>query len=296
MLDRVRLYGAHHMADLTVEMHPTLNVLIGTNGSGKTRALDAIYGAISRSRQGVAHVDAPLAEHMGRVEIVANYRERPTDRSGHRPYVYREPIMYVGADGRYLVSCTPYGYLSDVQLTQDEVLFGVDRTTEGVFRDLSDGQLSPAWGKEYGAAIAAALDHLGLPMDEPVRRVGDPRTYPTVRLNGRKTMMLHAPRSIQRMTSIVYLLVWTWHEHLIAADIEGAEPAGRMVALVDEPEQHLHVDAQRLLIDALNLATEMLGIRNHIQWVFATHSPTFLASVDCEWERDGEGLHDLSAD
>ena len=80
--------------------------------------------------------------------------------------------------------------------------------------------------------------------------------------------------------ALAYLLVWSWYEHVQAAELRQEEPTDRIILLVDEIESHLHPKWQRTIVPALLKVTEKLRPQLQVQMELATHSPLVLASLE----------------
>jgi len=93
-----------------------------------------------------------------------------------------------------------------------------------------------------------------------------------------------ASAGIQRIVTIAYLLVWTWHEHLRAATLSKRPPQERLVVLIDEIEAHLHPRWQRTIVPALLDTIRMISSEVQVQIVIATHAPLVLASIETDFD------------
>ena len=140
--------------------------------------------------------------------------------------------------------------------------------------------------------LAAALADLGIVIGgESVRLPDSIRQVPVVRYGGVTTPISRLSSGILRVISVMYLTAWTLREHRVAAHQRGVTPSDRMLLLLDEPENHLHIDMQRQLPGALRSLARALLPGGGIQWVAATHSPVFLSSAldqDSPIDRDIE--------
>ena len=93
----------------------------------------------------------------------------------------------------------------------------------------------------------------------PVRVfLNDTREYPVLQLPYGKVAYPHWPAGVKRIVGLAYLLVWSWHEHMQAAELRHEKPTDRIILLVDEIESHLHPKWQRTIVPALLRVTEEL--------------------------------------
>jgi hypothetical protein len=82
--------------------------------------------------------------------------------------------------------------------------------------------------------------------------IDEVRDIPTLKMPyGQEVPVIHASSGIKRIISIAYLLVWTWQEHLRASELRQLEPSKKMVLLIDELENHLHPQWQRVILQSL---------------------------------------------
>jgi hypothetical protein len=131
---------------------------------------------------------------------------------------------------------------------------------------------------------------------EPIQFLGvmDQRDMPVLKMPyGRDVPLVHASAAIQRIVSLAYMLVWSWHEHLALSKIVRQLPQRNMVLLVDEVEAHLHPRWQRVIVPALMRTVETLSPGISIQIHLATHSPMVLASAETVFDESKDGLHHL---
>ncbi len=131
--------------------------------------------------------------------------------------------------------------------------------------------------------VIAQLSHPKEPISPaaPVRVfLNQPREYPVLQLPYGKVAYPHWPAGVKRIVGLAYLLVWSWHEHVQAAELRHEEPTDRIILLVDEIESHLHPKWQRTIVPALLKVTERLRAQLQVQVEIATHSPLILASLE----------------
>jgi hypothetical protein len=94
----------------------------------------------------------------------------------------------------------------------------------------------------------------------PVRvEIGEGYDTPTIQPPYEDAVpVTHASAGAQRVAALAYVLVWAWHEHVLASGLLQQEPERRIVLLVDEPETHLHPKWQRVILPAILEAGEAL--------------------------------------
>lgn len=103
---------------------------------------------------------------------------------------------------------------------------------------------------------------------------------PTIRLPYGEVPLVHLSAGMKRIIALAYLIVWTWHEHLMAAKSREDDPAHRLILLIDEIEAHLHPRWQRHILPALIKVTSELSATMPVQVITGTHSPMILASME----------------
>jgi AAA domain, putative AbiEii toxin, Type IV TA system len=165
-------------------------------------------------------------------------------------------------------------------------IFGESNVCNGLIRDWSQ------WLLEQGAALRQlekALEVLSPNEQEKLIAtkstrvsIDDVRDIPTLKMPyGQEVPVTHASSGIKRIISLAYLLVWTWQEHLRAAELRQLEPSKKMVLLIDELECHLHPQWQRKILDSLlNVVKEIMQDDVQIQIIATTHSPLVMASLE----------------
>lgn len=107
--------------------------------------------------------------------------------------------------------------------------------------------------------------------------------------------IVHASSGVRRIATLSYVLVWSWCEHLRAAEQLGLESTRQVVLLFDEIEAHLHPRWQRAVVPAVLEAMKKLSAvyQPSIQLMAATHSPLVLASLETCFEADSDRLFHL---
>lgn len=131
---------------------------------------------------------------------------------------------------------------------------------------------------------------------EPLRvSLEDVRDHPTLRMPYGLVPLVFASAGMKRVLSLAYLLVWSWQEHLKAAELRRLAPASHVVFLIDEVESHLHPKWQRLILPAIMKVAEGLREDLEVQTFVTTHAPLVLASAEPFFDdrRDAFFIFDL---
>ena len=124
--------------------------------------------------------------------------------------------------------------------------------------------------------------------------VNDSRYIPSINTTYAGSVpILHASSGIRRVCALAYMLVWTWSEHRIAAEMRGEETSQQIIMLFDEMESHLHPRWQRSILPALlNIGNELSG-GIELQLVVTSHSPLVLASAEAWFDPEQDAWFDL---
>lgn len=124
--------------------------------------------------------------------------------------------------------------------------------------------------------------------------IDDVRDIPTIVMgNGQQVPVIYASSGIQRILATAYLLVWTWQEHVKAAELLELDNVYDMVFLFDEVESHLHPTWQRSILRAMMSVVEQLSSKVHVQMITTTHSPLIMASVEPLFDPAKDAWFDL---
>jgi hypothetical protein len=127
---------------------------------------------------------------------------------------------------------------------------------------------------------------------DPVRLAPtDPRDYPALRIGKEIVPLPYASAGIIRVATMAYLLVWVWHEHKAACQLQGRSTAKELVLLWDEVEAHLHPRWQRTILPSFRAAFD--GLTNSgidLQLLLATHSPLVAASLEVELDSSKDSI------
>ena len=171
-----------------------------------------------------------------------------------------------------------------------------------VCKGLLDDWSSWIWEKGENArcmeAVVGALTVRNEPWEVgPVLRlaVDDVQDIPSIRTNYSNAIpIVHASSAVRRIAGLAYMLVWSWSEHLRAAEQLGLRVARHVILLFDEMEAHLHPQWQRIIVPAiLNVMEHLTDSDTKVQLIAATHSPLVLASVEPHFDEESDRLFHL---
>lgn len=98
---------------------------------------------------------------------------------------------------------------------------------------------------------------------------------------------------MKRIIALAYLLVWSWQEHVRAAELLDEPPTDQVIFLIDELESHLHPRWQRTIVRSFLEVMRSLAGKASVQLVAVTHSPLLLASVEPIFDPDQDAWFDL---
>jgi len=273
-----------------------LAVLAGGNGSGKTTALEAILLALGRHDA----VPGSLREQIRFGSLQANITIAVKDTIGHNSWqvsigvgVHESPpldaalsspsVEYFSA-GRPLRQMSAVDHEADHRLTESQRLHELERRLISTYyRGLRNRSTDRLTVFERLQALWQRFDAKGRRL-EVLPRDNNPGSGDTVVLCGDSpipeditslAMARHLAPTRPDIPSMVPLdalssgqtALFTFAGPLIFRD----EPVE--LVLIDEPEQHLHVQWQRLLVPALR------ELCPEAQFIVATHSEEILDSV-----------------
>ena len=182
---------------------------------------------------------------------------------------------------------------------------GVQGKSTKVCRGLLDDWSS--WIRERGenaermANVLGTLTVSGKPLEiGPLLRlsVDDTQDIPSFKTDYSDAVpIVHASSAIRRIAGLAYMMVWSWSEHLRAAEHLGVRRARQLVLLFDEVEAHLHPRWQRAVVPAIFKAMNSLADHDtSIQLMATTHSPLVLASLEPHFDDNHDRLFHLDID
>jgi len=258
-----------------------------------------------------------LESKVKEVEYTSHYVPRDeawTGKAGRPP----NPglVIYAHADGGFSVWDPARNYWRkkgniDVQdrlpgyvLTPANVWDGLTLQVDGRKTVVCNGLLADwaSWIREGGKnAEQMANTLLHLTSDEamsvgPLVRlsVNDARDIPSIKTAYADAVpVLHASSGVRRVLGLAYMLIWSWNEHVRAAEQLGEQRTGQVVLLFDEIESHLHPRWQRTILSSLLTIAEALHEQAHVQLLTATHSPLILASAEPLFDEAQDAWFDI---
>lgn len=283
------------------------------------RRLVSGYPARPRDRQKPASIRLQLRAKAKRIAYETSYdadEEAWLGKPG-RPW---NPglVLYALADGSFAV----WDPVRNYRKTQDSIQVQ-DRLRGYVFtpREVWDGLIVDLhrrptrvcngliadwarWLEQRGDAAARMEELLGLlaPDNEgmgvgPLVRLSvyDARDYPSMRmLHDDAVPVVQASLGVRRVVAQAYMLLWSWIEHVRAAESFGESPTSQIVLIIDELESHLHPNWQRTILGAILQAAKLLYKHASIQLIAATHSSAVLASAEPFFDAERDSWFELT--
>jgi AAA domain, putative AbiEii toxin, Type IV TA system len=329
MLERLHLKNVGPAPELEMEFAPRVNLITGDNGLGKSFLLEVGFFAFTHqwtsnlivppvnkldsrkketqdsiiqfqikirpSIQGANDfVEATYRFDFRQQSWLSGYKRYPPKRTDSLVveslvsggYTIFDPIRNVF---KIHVTDVFNGHIQDGQLLSN-----------GLIRDWATWQLENGEAfQQFKAALATLSPHEGEKLEPgKLTRVSldDARDIPTLKMPyGQEVPITQASAGIRRVVSLAYMLVWTWQEHLRAAELTRQEPAREIVLLIDELEQHLHPRWQRVILPALlETVKELMKSDVRVQIIATTHSPMVLASLEPLYDDAQDAWFDLN--
>ena len=302
------------------ELEPAerLSLVTGDNGLGKSFLLEAAWWALTGTWAG-RPVYPDSKQRNTKVEIsfaIAGERSKATRKtisfdwkSMSWPAPKTRPtiaglIVFARVDGSFAVWDPARHALSGDPQKHDGAVFssaevwdGLPGRIEGLIRDWVRWQNNPLSDQfKTFVSVLAKLSPPDLGPLKPgptIRIPDDPRDIPTLLHPYGETPVVYASAGVRRIVTLAYLVVWAWHEHLIAANMTQTRPQRRMVILVDELEAHLHPKWQRSFLPALMELNQELAPTLRAQYIVATHSPLVMASSETIFDDQSDKLFHL---
>lgn len=318
MLNYIHTKNVALAQDLNIDFSERINLITGDNGLGKSFFLDLAWWALTRTWAG----SSALPHFPGKPSIEFTIKGKTEEKRYVIDYVRENeswpfspgrPVMpgiviYIRVDGGFSVwdparnywrtdPGRPEAYHFDTTNVWDGLDLKGQRVCEGLERDWVQWQKA----NEPQFNVLKKVLELLSPVNEPIlpgapRRVylGEGRDRPTLQIGDRSVPAILASAGVKRILALAYFLVWSWHEHRVAADLLGKTREDRFVILFDEPETHLHPRWQRTILpsilEAVSALSEDSGADS--QLIVATHSPMIAASLEPHFdERKDDIIH-----
>lgn len=285
-----------------------LTLVTGDNGLGKSFLLETAWWALTGnwaskpiyprrdSKKNIGEITFKIQGEETKAHsttVKYDWRSLSWQLPSKRPTIAGLTI-YARVDGSFAVwdPARLKTYSQSSVFTSSQAWDGLPGQIEGLVRDWVRWQSNP--NSAQFDTFTAVLNTLSPPdlgkltPGSNIRVPDDPREIPTLKHPYGEVPITNESAGVKRVITLAYLLVWAWHEHLIAAQLSNAEPQRKMVVLVDEIEAHLHPRWQRTLLPALLRVRDSLSESLDVQYLIATHSPLVMASA--------EGVFDDSQD
>ncbi len=354
MLKYLKLQNVGPAEEMELELGSRLNILTGDNGLGKSFLLDvawynvtglwpkevnpsltAGYKILPKIKDLPSKIEFPgtsiLFSRSAQAWLPAGDAGTPSE-DGKTP---NSISIYLMADGSCAVF-DPYRNVADEAIREklpqayvfnpSEIINGLESLKDGqllsngLIRDWASWQNKNGLEFEILRKVLAALSPNGEDELQPgeLTRIdlNDVRDMPTIEMSYEgKVPVVHASSGIKRMVTFAYLLVWTWVEHLRAAEIRGKAPLTEILFLIDEVDAHLHPSWQLKIVPSLleslmaliqgmlvfglrpdNQYSEMaktLRRKMNVQIIATTHSPLIMASIEPYFNTESDAWFDL---
>ena len=317
MLEKLHLKNVGPAPELEMEFAPRVNLITGDNGLGKSFLLEVGWWiltnqfAIEMKPNVQKSVTATIlgAAHKSTLKKLASYDfAKQSWEIKPLSTVYGVIVISARVDGKTSIFDFQRALLSvnrDITTLEPHQLWnGLEQNgktiSNGLIRDWATWQLENAEAfQQFKAALATLSPHEGERLEPgKLTRVSldDARDIPTLKMPyGQEVPITQASAGIRRVVSLAYMLVWTWQEHLRAAELTRQEPAREIVLLIDELEQHLHPRWQRVILPALlETVKELMKSDVRVQIIATTHSPMVLASLEPLYDGTQDAWFDLN--
>ena len=316
-LSSVSLRGIGPAKSFDLKFGDRLTLISGDNGLGKSFLLDVAWWALTNTWAGYPAFPSSSAHSRNtRLEFKirdANDKEVSfSSRFDWNTFSWksrknRQSVaavsIYARVDGSFAIADEIRGKLRTNNpdslnlFSTKEVWDGKPGEIEGLIRDWVNWLFSDE--RDSFAMLERVLEHLSpedvgpLRPSKPVRIPGDPRQIPRIQHAYGHVPVIFASAGVQRVLLLAYLIIWSWREHLLAAEQAGVEHLKKMVIIVDEIEAHLHPKWQRLVLPSLLSVGKLLSEQLDIQVIASTHSPMVLASIEEEFSNTSDMLAHL---
>lgn len=315
-------HGLGPASTFVLEPAPRLSLITGDNGLGKSFLLEVAWWALTDVWAGrPSYPDQ--TQRNSKVEItfaIKGELSQPQRRTiafdwktSSWPPMKKRPtipglIVYARVDGSFAVWDPARQNLSSpgvdgfykATFLSEEVWDGSKGRIQGLIHDWVRWQSeSDRTRFDTFQRVLARLSppDLGqLKAGAPVRIFDDVRDIPTLAHPYGETPILYASAGVRRIVALAYLIVWAWHEHVVASRMAQVPTQRRMVVLVDEIEAHLHPRWQRSLLPALMEVDGLLSSALKAQFLVATHSPIVMASAETVFDSETDKLFHLDMD
>ena len=332
MLKELHLRSVGPSPQFDVEFADRFNIFTGDNGLGKSFLLDVAWWVLSgnwveqpaypqRNTEQTPEIISQIHTQDGAKDYQSsfNFSEQKW-LNEHLPLQLNEVVIFVRVDGSFSVFDPLRNRDNAYIFTTDTLWNGLKLKRKslcnGLLQDWINWQNQPQKTPFYilSRVIKKLAPHPDewIEIGEPTRvSVDDVRDIPTINLPYGNIPITQASAGMKRILGLAYLLVWTWFEHLKAAELKQQEPMNQIVLLIDEIESHLHPRWQRVILPSvLSVINDVLlempvvttppffipyRIENiqqnmKIQTLVTTHSPLVLASLEPIFDEEQDKL------
>ena len=286
------------------------------------------YRAMPRDRTKPARIGFRVQSKTKPVTYASTYSAKDEHWVGKRGRpVNPGLVIYAHADGGFAVWDPARNYwkkhpgkqvervVPAYVFTAHEVWWGRKITTSSVtqtgFGGFREKQLSRGlvedwalWIREKNAlagAMQGLLELLAAPDEKIVVApkpqkldLDDTRLIPALRTAYSSAVpIVHASAGMRRIMALAYMLLWSYDEHVNAAESLGEKPTLQVTMIFDEIEAHLHPRWQRSILRSVLDVALHLHPKATVQLIAATHSPLVLASAEPFFDARRDGWFDL---
>ena len=317
MLKELHLKHVGPAERFDVEFGDRLNIFTGDNGLGKSFLLDVSWWALtnnwsdhpafprSHSKES-PEISYAITTSDGEVESIGSKFDasRQTWKANYRRREKHSYLsVYARAEGGFSVwdPTRPRSLArSDYNFTPDTLWNGLKAKNRG--NVLCNGLIQD-WVTWQNQSDRTTFDLLfrvirqlfhpdeAIEPAEPTRVfLNDVRDIPTIQLPYERLPITHASSGIKRILGLAYILVWTWYEHLKAAELRNEKPLNQLILLMDEVELHLHPQWQRSILPSVLEVISGLQKQMQVQAIATTHAPLVLASIEPLFDEQNDKL------
>ena len=326
MLEKLHLKNVGPAPEFEMELASRVNLITGDNGLGKSFLLELGFFALM-GRMPV-NIRPSTFENRASIETQVSHRKGArvnawssrkykfdfltqmwSDRVGSdgqkTNVLERRMVLHHKVDGTFVL-LNPFraNEPTMTELASNQVWDGKrdgeKYISNGLIRDWTKWQLENGDAfKQFKAALETLSPHETEKLEPgKLTRVSldDARDIPTLKMPyGQEVPIIHASAGIRRIVSLAYMLVWTWQEHLRAAELTRQEPAKEIVLLIDELEQHLHPRWQRVILrSVLETVKQLMKSDVRVQIIATTHSPLVMSSLEPVFDEVQDAWFDLN--
>ncbi len=312
MLEKLHLKNVGPAPELEMEFAPRLNIITGDNGLGKSFILDVAWWVLTqnwitevnpqiqnskRKDSVTASISSEIFTHLWKETRFSNTCEYiPRLQHWEAPKLMEgiSMVLFYHSDGTFAVRDPARNdgtteapvFVFSANNVWDGFEQGGKVISNGLIRDVAKWQLEKGIALEQFKAALKVLSpnqHETLELGELTRvSVSDARDVPTLKMPyNQEIPVTQASSAIRRIIAFAYMIVWTWQEHLRINELTEWSGSQEIILLVDELEQHLHPQWQRVVLESiLNVVKAVSKDNIGVQIIATTHSPLVMASLE----------------